>query len=391
MKTNIQKSRIHKSVLRELFSPVKILTTIFVLALAVFSGGCDKEEEIEVVYKLNSIDSIKVISGDMRAHVTFWVSEVKTKKVIFYWFPTNVDTVKINITEADLGKPISFTLGETTSEKAITEGRYYLKAVSFDAEGNRSAISWVEMKIYGNEYKAALTNRRAKAVDYKENSVSIVYDNPVDEDEIGIKIKYTDINGNNQENFYSNEDLSSPVIINSIDLTKEASYHSLYVPGTISLDTIPANPVLIAGNLNVALNKTATASDFFLTFSAEKAVDGINLIDASRWVPNNAAGEHWLEINLGSEYEISSYQVFFGAGGKLVPTNNPPYKFQAFVDGAWLTLDDVPGPIDPDHECIFEKPVKTQKVRLYIPEGNFSERFRLFEIEVIAFQKLVIE
>ena len=390
MKTNIQKSRTQKLVSRGLLSPFKILATVLVITLACLSIGCDNEDEVEEVYNLNTIDSIKVISGDMRAHVTFWVSEAKTKKVIFYWFPTNVDTVMFDIDASDLGKPITFTLGKTGS-KEIAEGRYNLKAVSFDAEGNRSAISWVVMHIYGNQYKASLTNRKAKAIDYQDNSVSIAYDDPVTEDEIGIVINYTDLNGSNQRNFYLNNDLSSPVIINNIDLTKEASYRSLYVPGKVSLDTISANPVFIAGNLNVALGKTATESDHFMTFTSDKAVDGIKLVDASRWVPNNSAGEHWLEIDLGGEYEISSYQVFLGTGGKLVGTVNPPYKFQAYVSGAWVTLDDVPGPSDPARQFTFANPVKTQKVRIYIPEGNFSDRFRLYEIEVYAFQRLVIE
>jgi hypothetical protein len=390
MKTNIQESRTKKTVFRGLFSPVKILATVLVMTLACLSVGCDNEEEVEEVYKLNTIDSIKVISGDMRAHVTFWVSEAKTKNVIFYLFPNKGDTLKFNISEVNLGKPINFTLGEADSVK-LTEGKYNLKAISFDASGNRSAIFWVEMHIYGNQYKAALMNRKAKAVDYQDNSVTIAYDDPVTEDEIGIVVNFTDMNGGSQHNFYSNEELASPLIISDIDLTKEASYQSLYVPGKLSLDTLQANPVYIAGNINVALGKTATASDYFYKFEAQFAVDGIKFVDDSRWVPNNSAGEHWLQIDLGEEYEISAYQVFIGAGGALVPTPTPPYKFQAYVNGAWVTLDDVPGPTNAAHQCIFANPVKTQKVRIYIPEGNYPDRFRLFEIEVLAFQRLVIE
>ncbi|MDY0083873.1 MAG: DUF4998 domain-containing protein [Ignavibacteriaceae bacterium] len=393
MKTNIQKSHTLKQVFVGLLKPVKLLTALFVMVLAGLLVGCDNEEEVEVIYQLNAVDSIKVISGDMRAHVTFWVSESKTKKVIFYWFPTNVDTVEFDITDADLGKPINFTLGEADSVQ-IAEGKYNLKAVSFDAAGNRSAISWVEMHIYGNEYKNGLTNRRVKAVDYNQSAITLVYDNPVNNDDIGVLINYIDNYGTNKKAYFSNELLKEPVSVENVDLSKEAYFQTLYVPESNALDTFPAELVLIAGSQNIAQNKTATSSGHYLVYLPKYAVDGIKNVDLSRWTAKTATGPHWLEIDLGEEYQISAYQAYLYKETETIstPENDPPFQFQALVNDSWLTLDDVTTRTSqPVHKVVFPEEVTTSKVRIYIPGGTFPNKFQLYELEVFAFMKLNIE
>ena len=159
-----------------------------------------------------------------------------------------------------------------------------------------------------------------------------------------------------------------------------------------STPSVPEESVFLYNNLqNVALNKTATASSTYSTFTASKAVDGDTSTTASRWVKNfGAIGDvnysilpAWLEVNLLGSYTINSIRIIedinaskdfgfevwdvtlnAGAGGwssVLTVTNNPSSPLTTYKTFT---------------------PVSTTKVRLNITGHNDTGYIRMFELEV---------
>ena len=129
---------------------------------------------------------------------------------------------------------------------------------------------------------------------------------------------------------------------------------------------------------NVALNKTATTdSQINTSYTPDKAVDGDNSSNSSRWLSANTSWPHWIEINLGSSYDISSMKFWTGYNGYSDGVN---YQFQYWNGSSWLTIIDKPTNTNPAVDETFAT-VSTTKVRLY-GTGSSSNYFRLFELEV---------
>ncbi len=353
-------------------------------ALSLLTACNDNEEENAPGYTLPQVDDVRVKNGYLRAEITVRVGDPATRRVALYWFPSNTDTVWLDVPEGARPQELTARIGTGTGQP-IDEGDYRLKAVAFGPGAARSDIFFSQMTVYGETYAAKLANRPAEITTEGTSAMTVAFGAPVDEREIGVEIAYVQPDGNPRTLVLGNDCLAEPLRLEA-DLLQLATYRSLYLPQAGALDTLRAAPTKIAGyaNVNVALNKKATGSDYFMAFTADKAVDGTKLVDTSRWVNNVAAGEHWLEIDLGAVYPINSYQVFMGTNSQYVGTKTPRYEFQAEVDGAWATLDSRPDALDPLHKCTFERSVATRKVRLYIPDGPWTDKIRLYEIEVYA-------
>jgi hypothetical protein len=93
-------------------------------------------------------------------------------------------------------------------------------------------------------------------------------------------------------------------------------------------------------SINLALNKTASASSFIKPFLPSRAVDGNNKPEF-RWICNSLPG--WLSVDLGSECWIDRWVVtHMGAGGWDDRYNLCDYSFQGSLDNTtWATLDTV--------------------------------------------------
>jgi hypothetical protein len=97
---------------------------------------------------------------------------------------------------------------------------------------------------------------------------------------------------------------------------------------------------------NVALYKTATASDYIQPFEPALAVNGTSTTIA-RWVSNlnvgSAAKTHWFQVNLGGYYFINRY-VLVGMGTlwNNAAYNNVSFTCATSTDGSsWAPVDTV--------------------------------------------------
>jgi hypothetical protein len=146
---------------------------------------------------------------------------------------------------------------------------------------------------------------------------------------------------------------------------------------------VTINSALVAHEILVSQGRPVTASDELDSFLASNAVDGSN---GSRWVANDASfSEHWLEISLAEEYEITRI-VIDGDDATL----NSDFAVQALVAGGWTDIVSVRDSRVGDYEFLSFTPVKTTKIRYigqdvnYYPSGVLYNGVRIWEIKIYA-------
>jgi hypothetical protein len=132
---------------------------------------------------------------------------------------------------------------------------------------------------------------------------------------------------------------------------------------------------------NVALNKTATANSFVTGEEPAKAVDGSK---TTKWCAD-VAGDKWLKIDLGQNYDISRWVVTH-AGSESSSFITKDFKLQKSADGTtWVDVDLVTGNTVNVTDRTVTK-FNTRYVRLYItiPTQTTNQAARIYEFEVYS-------
>ncbi|WP_298645702.1 DUF4998 domain-containing protein [uncultured Proteiniphilum sp.] len=334
----------------------------------------------ERVY-IGKVDSMRVLPGDERFMLRFWVSDPRAKSVTFYWVPED-DSLYYELHRVSPYDPFEVIIGGSGSTKTINEGSYTLQAITSDNLGHYSLRTEKNINVYGEKYRSSLLNRVLNASEYDEeqNSLKLEFSGPFNEDDTGVEVRYTDMEGVENTVRFVDSLLTSPVFISGFDVPKGVSYRTMYLPDSLAIDTFYTAyaPAEIAMTVNVALNKPATVSGVnSVNDTADKAVDGI-IANNSRWV-SPASGVHWLEIDLQEDYTINGFKTWTGNAGLLShPTGN--FFFQAWINGEWINVVEVTGNTNPEYGASFPE-VITDKVRYYVPEYS-ENRVRLYEIAV---------
>jgi hypothetical protein len=339
--------------------------------------------EGEKIY-IGKVDSVKTFSGDERIKFRYWLSDPRAKTLKIYW-SNKKDSITIPVAPHAARDSFDIIIG---GQKAIAENNYTFQLVSYDGEGNYSVTVEKNANVYGSRYKSRLTNKIVSSIELSETGMVINWAAPTNAEDAGIETVYTDLSGNPVKRLISNEDMRYEVIENGmaknfykleledIDYSKGVKYRTLYLPESSVIDTFytQSASVEIIRRINVAFGKTATSSDNLnASFPASNAVDGV-FADASRWV-STASGEHWLEIDLGEEYNIDGFKTWNGSSGQF-NTPIPKFDFQIWSNGAWVSLVSVDNNTNAQYAADFET-VSADRVRFY----SYSQT-RLFEIEV---------
>jgi hypothetical protein len=337
--------------------------------------------EGEIIY-IGKVDSVKTFAGDRRIMFRYWLSDPRAKSLKIYW-SNKKDSITVPITPHEAKDSLEVII-------STLENNYTFQWISWDDDGHHSVVFEKNAAVYGDRYKSRLTNKIVSSIAISENNLAVNWAAPTSTEDIGVKIAYTDLFDNPVERFISNEEMAYEVLENNIaknrykleleniDYTKGVRYKTVYLPEPVVIDTFYTETasVEIVQKINVAFGKNATSSDDLnASFPASNAVDGV-FVDASRWV-STAAGEHWLEIDLGDNYNIDGFKTWNGSSGQF-NTPIPKFDFQIWSDGAWVTLVAVEGNANAQYSEDFE-PVTTNKVRFY----SYSQT-RLFEIEVYS-------
>ncbi|MFC5532596.1 discoidin domain-containing protein [Cohnella yongneupensis] len=135
-----------------------------------------------------------------------------------------------------------------------------------------------------------------------------------------------------------------------ISLTTSANETLMLAPnGAVYSDLLTKMSSPLGGGVsnpsgNLALNKTATASDVIASNeSANQAVDGIATTKWTSQPPSSVPGDKWLRVDLGSNYDITRWVVkHAGSNGESTTYNTKNFKLQRSSDGnTWTDVDTV--------------------------------------------------
>ena len=332
---------------------------------------------------IGKLDSLVVLPGDGRAILRFWASDPRAKSVMFNWIPED-DSLYFEFDRSTPRDTFEVVIGRENGMKPLAEGNYTLQATTSDNLGHFSLILEKSLSIYGDKYRSTLIDRVINSSQYesKENKLKLEFSGPFTDDDIGVEVMYTSEEMGIKTVQFADSLLLDPVTISNFDVSKGMKYRTMYLPDSLAIDTFYTAylPVEITTTVNVGLNKPATASGVHGTNSPDRAVDGGLFDNDSRWV-SPASGIHWLEIDLEEDYTIDGYKTWSGTNGNL-SHEIPHFLFQVWIDGEWVTVDEVNNNNDPEYGASFPE-VTTSKVRYYVPDYS-GNRVRLYELEVYS-------
>ncbi len=152
-----------------------------------------------------------------------------------------------------------------------------------------------------------------------------------------------------------------------------------------SVVTIISQPEPVVQNIAPLAELTVDSTNG--AFTKDKAVNGINNQNASRWISDpNAPGPHWFQMEWDNHYVINNVKLWSGfrswMGSQLAD-----FEIQYWDGSDWQTVASITGnTMDNyygDYNDLDFPAVTTNKLRLYITKGSINDNTaRLFEIEV---------
>ncbi len=355
-----------------------------IISIVVLFSRCSEMNDIHDMYLedgeriyIGKVDSLKAYPGNERVKLVFWAADPRAKTVGFYWYPNN-DSMFVDIEHTSGLDSFEVFIGGTGSDKSIPEGNYTLRAITRDNKGHFSVPYEKIMSIYGPQYQSSLTNRIIKSLVFEESEglLSVFFSGPVNDNEIGLGISYTDKDGIPHNLYIPESSIGDQTDITNVDPSKGVKYQTYFLPDPTAIDTFVTEleRIEIVQTVNVALNKPVIVSDILREdFPGTNAVDGV-IADNSRWV-SSASGEHWIEIDLEGDYPVHSFEVWNGSGGQ-VNTPLPDLRFQVFVNDEWQTIVEETANTNANYLAVFDE-ITTSKVRFLT-----NTQTRIFELAV---------
>ena len=118
---------------------------------------------------------------------------------------------------------------------------------------------------------------------------------------------------------------------------------------------------------NIALGKTATASNFVMPYTAASAVNE-TLTPFSRWLCNTLPG--WITIDAGAAFWVNRWVIkMMGNAGWASNYNMPAYTLQTSLDNNnWTTVDSVAGNTANTTDRSFAT-ISARYFRISVPSG----------------------
>ncbi len=227
---------------------MKLRHIIIAAAAALVCAACSKMNDNidqylsqgEIIY-IARPDSVHLFAGKERFKVDFWISDPRANEMRIYWAQKS-DSLVVPIPEGwDFNDVIS-----VIADKGITEGQYSLFLVTRDKYGNVSIGDEENVTVYGEIYQNSLNTRQVESQTAASGKVTINWGNCYSDDEIGIRVSYTDTKGVPQTVTYETVALGASSVINNVDTSKEVSYTTMYLPEPTAIDTFFTPKKIIA-------------------------------------------------------------------------------------------------------------------------------------------------
>ena len=369
--------------MKKLFLYFPLICTVF------FIVNCTNINDVHEMYLVNGetiyipkVDSVDAFSGDERVLLRLYTKSPMISTFAIFWDQKN-DSLIVPVENRTSPDYFDVMIGKNS--KILTEKSYVFNLFSRDSRRHRSIKYEKIAEVYGDRYRSTLQNHYYQSAMFEPSlsALTISWVPSIDDTEIAVEFSYQDkLTMLPATKIIEVEDLGSTSQISNIDSDYPVSYRTLFLPEPQAIDTFYTDfaPVELIQIVNVALNKPVKTSDELNTsYSGTNAVDGI-ISNESRWV-SIATGEHWIEIDLGQEYNIFSFKTWIGSGGTFgyaIPT----FNFQAEINGEWKNIVSVTGNSNAQYGAEFQA-IVTSKVRYFIP-AYAGNQVRLYEIDVSA-------
>lgn len=227
---------------------MKLRHIIIAAAAVLASAACSKMNDNidqylsqgEIIY-IARPDSVHLFAGKERFKVDFWISDPRATEMRIYWAQKS-DSLVVPIPEGwDFNEVIS-----VIADRDITEGQYSLDLVTRDKFGNISVGDEENVTVYGDIYQNSLNSRLVESQTAASGKLTINWGNCYSDDEIGIRVSYTDLNGAAKAVTYETETLGTSSVINNVDTAQEVSYTTMYLPEPTAIDTFFTPKKIIA-------------------------------------------------------------------------------------------------------------------------------------------------
>ncbi len=191
--------------------------------------------EGEDIY-IGKIDSLVVLPGDERVLLRLWDKDPRAKTASIYWYPLD-DSVTVTLNPRPDSTEV--LIGGATSNKIVQEGSYTFNFITHDNLGNHSVPLEKMIKVYGARYRLSLINRGLKEAIFNQtnSSLSLSFATAISENDIGVEVKYMDSANKEQNVFFRNGQITGQLKIQEVDLSKEITYRTLFLPEPLAIDT----------------------------------------------------------------------------------------------------------------------------------------------------------
>lgn len=355
---------------------------IFIINLVVILGflSCEKMNKLHDVYLkegeidyVGRMDSVKAYAGNERIKFEYWITDPRATKLHIKWFEEDEIVKTISIPAHKASEMQEYILGE---DEPLAEKNYTFTFVTESESGVKSINYEVLGNVYGKRYSNDLTDRNVAKLNYDDGEFKITFGSVINEENIGVKVHYFNMDGESNFVFLDSEELLGEVVIEDINIFKGVKYQTLYLPEENAIDTFYTDLTPMEIVLNVALFKNVSVSDQLNDkLGGENAVDGIVGTNVSRWVSSKDVGDHWLVVDLGQIYLIDRIKIFDDT-----PSKN--FKLQVVdINGDWVDVANVTNNTNKEYEKSFSA-ISTSKVRYFVTTTEYNELIRLFEIEI---------
>ena len=192
----------------------------------------------EIIYPQKA-DSLKTYPGRNRMLLEWALVDPKVTSCIVTYEQAGIQG-SITVPLQDRSDYVNDTIRLIIPD--LEETTYRFKIVSYDDFGHASLTVEAEAFVYGEMYERSLLNRIVKNVSADEAWRTILEWYEGDDNEIGIHLNYTDVNGGNHSMIVAQSETST-ILQDDINMGAQLSYYTMYKPVPSAIDTFYA-PVI---------------------------------------------------------------------------------------------------------------------------------------------------
>jgi len=258
-----------------------------------------KEKEIYEPVEIGRIKLIETFPGKGRIKFTYQLKGENADKLKIVWKQIQDTSITVTITKQDLGEVHEIILG---NEKKLPEGTQKFAFTVSDNDGNSSTTILQSAKIYGQKYIESLENRTIKNQNRQNDQLKLLFETRVTSGEVGLKIVWTNLQGETQSKELTTEELNDWIEINQVDFDDTVSYCSIFKPTKNALDK------------------------FYAVESIVEFEEEIHLVQVEKYNANRLFVKHGLQLSVwtGDEYTPGN-----GWSYDISPTDWETFQFNS--------------------------------------------------------------